>query len=140
MNILVRFAQNQMVMDEKKMEKNTMEANYTDSDTFFSCHVELANKSISGKWKILILFRLSLHEFIRYSELRKELGSISEKMLSNQLKELENDGLVNRNVYPVVPPKVEYSLTESGKGIIPVIVALRNFGCFLKHRNGETNY
>lgn len=135
MNILVRFAQNQIVMNEKKLEKNSTEENYTDGDAFFSCHVELANKSISGKWKILILYRLSLHEFIRYSELRKELGPISEKMLSNQLKELENDGLVNRNVYPVVPPKVEYSLTESGKGIVPVIIALRNFGCFLKHRN-----
>jgi DNA-binding HxlR family transcriptional regulator len=122
-------------MNEKKIEKNTVEENYTDGDTFFSCHVELANKSISGKWKILILYRLSLNTLKRYSELRKELGGISEKVLSNQLKDLENDGLVQRTVYPVVPPKVEYSLTENGKGIIPVIIALRNFGCFLKHRN-----
>jgi DNA-binding HxlR family transcriptional regulator len=121
-------------MEEKKTEKNTIAENYTDGDTFFSCHVELASKSISGKWKILILYRLSLHDFIRYSELRKKLEPISEKMLINQLRELENDGLVNRKVYPVVPPKVEYSLTENGKGIIPVIIALRNFGCFLKHR------
>jgi DNA-binding HxlR family transcriptional regulator len=121
-------------MNEKKIEKNTVEENYTDGDSYFSCHVELANKSISGKWKILILYRLSLHPLKRYTELRKELGPISEKVLSNQLKDLENDGLVERTVYPVVPPKVEYSLTESGKGIIPVIIALRNFGCFLKHR------
>ncbi len=122
-------------MNEKKSEKNATPANYTDGDAFFSCHVELASKSISGKWKILILYRLSLYEFKRYSELRKELGSISEKMLISELRDLESDGLVNRKVYPVVPPKVEYSLTESGKGIIPVIIALRNFGCFLKHRN-----
>ncbi|MDR6761994.1 DNA-binding HxlR family transcriptional regulator [Flavobacterium sp. 2755] len=122
-------------MDEKKLEKNTSPENYTDGDSFFSCHVELANKSISGKWKILILYRLSLQPIKRYTELRKELGSISEKVLSNQLKDLENDGLVHRTVYPVVPPKVEYSLTENGKGIIPVIIALRNFGCFLKHRS-----
>ncbi|SHL73555.1 winged helix-turn-helix transcriptional regulator [Flavobacterium saccharophilum] len=122
-------------MNEKKIEKNTVEEHYTEGDAFFSCHVELANKSISGKWKILILYRLSLSPLKRYTELRKELGAISEKVLSNQLKDLENDGLVQRTVYPVVPPKVEYRLTENGKGIIPVIIALRNFGCFLKHRN-----
>lgn len=122
-------------MNEKKIEKNTVEESYTDGDSYFSCHVELANKSISGKWKILILYRLSLNPLKRYTELRKELGPISEKVLINQLKDLENDGLVKRTVYPVVPPKVEYSLTESGKGIIPVIIALRNFGCFLKHRS-----
>jgi DNA-binding HxlR family transcriptional regulator len=109
------------------------EDNYTAGDRYFSCHVELANNTISGKWKILILYNLSLHEFKRYSELRKELEPISEKMLISQLRDLENDGLVLRTVYPVVPPKVEYSLTENGKGIIPVIIALRNFGCFLKH-------
>lgn len=92
-------------------------------------------KHISGKWKIFILYKLSLSLLKRYTELRKELGAISEKVLSNQLKDLENDGLIHRTVYPVVPPKVEYSLTENGKGIIPVIIALRNFGCFLKHRN-----
>lgn len=122
-------------MNEKKLEKNTIGENYTDGDAYFSCHVELANKSISGKWKILILYRLSLSHVIRYTELRKEVGTISEKMLASQLRDLENDGLVQRTVYPVVPPKVEYSLTESGKGIIPVIIALRNFGCFLKHRS-----
>ncbi|KQO22997.1 hypothetical protein ASF10_11685 [Flavobacterium sp. Leaf82] len=122
-------------MNEKKLEKNTIGENYTDGDAYFSCHVELANKSISGKWKILILYRLSLSPVIRYTELRKEVGTISEKMLASQLRDLENDGLVQRTVYPVVPPKVEYSLTESGKGIIPVIIALRNFGCFLKHRS-----
>lgn len=122
-------------MNEKKLEKNTIGENYTDGDAYFSCHVELANKSISGKWKILILYRLSLSPVIRYTELRKEVGTISEKMLASQLRDLENDGLVHRTVYPVVPPKVEYSLTESGKGIIPVIIALRNFGCFLKHRS-----
>jgi DNA-binding HxlR family transcriptional regulator len=122
-------------MNEKKLEKNTIGENYTDGDAYFSCHVELANKSISGKWKILILYRLSLSHVIRYTELRKEVGTISEKMLASQLRDLENDGLVQRTIYPVVPPKVEYSLTESGKGIIPVIIALRNFGCFLKHRS-----
>lgn len=122
-------------MNEKKLEKNTIGENYTDGDAYFSCHVELANKSISGKWKILILYRLSLSPVIRYTELRKEIGTISEKMLASQLRDLENDGLVQRTVYPIVPPKVEYSLTESGKGIIPVIIALRNFGCFLKHRS-----
>jgi DNA-binding HxlR family transcriptional regulator len=107
--------------------------NYTSGDAYFSCHVERANNLINGKWKIMILYRLSIHEFLRYTELKKELGTVSEKMLVQQLKELEKDGLVERKVYPVSPPKVEYRLTVRGKGIIPVITALRNWGCFLKH-------
>lgn len=120
------------VMEENFKEKSERQ-DYTSGDTFFSCHVERAANLINGKWKILILFKLSIHEFLRYSSLKKEVGSISEKMLIQQLKELEKDGLVIKKIYPVSPPKVEYYLTERGKGIIPVITELRNWGCFLKH-------
>lgn len=119
------------------LKEEISKLDYTSGDVFFSCHVERANGVISGKWKILILYRLSVNEFLRYSALKKELGSISEKMLIQQLKELEKDGLVNRKVYAVSPPKVEYHLTENGKGIIPVITALRNWGCLLKHNTGD---
>lgn len=114
--------------------KNEVSKNdYTSGDAFFSCHVERANSVISGKWKILILYKLSLYEFLRYSALKEEMGLISEKMLIQQLKELEKDGLVSKKVYAVSPPKVEYHLTIRGMGIIPVITALRNWGCLLKH-------
>jgi len=74
------------------------------------------------------MYRLSLQENRRYSELRTEINQVSEKMLIQQLRELEKDGLVKRKVYPVVPPKVEYCLTEKGRGIIPVIDAMRVWG------------
>ena len=94
----------------------------------FDCPIELTSNAISGKWKLLIMYRLSLQENRRYSELRTEINQVSEKMLIQQLRELEKDGLVKRKVYPVVPPKVEYCLTEKGRGIIPVIDAMRVWG------------
>jgi len=94
----------------------------------FSCPIELTTNAINGKWKILILHRLSEKQCLRFSELKKEVENVSEKMLIQHLKELERDGLVSRKVYPVVPPKVEYSLTEKGKLFVPVIDAMRQFG------------
>ena len=120
-------------MMEEELKNELSNNDYTSGDVFFSCHVERANEVISGKWKILILYRLSLYEFLRYSELKREIGRVSEKMLIQQLKELEKDGLVGKKVYAVSPPKVEYFLTARGLGIIPVITALRNWGCLLKH-------
>ncbi len=76
---------------------------------------------IEGKWKMHILFWLWKKETMRYGELRKALESVSNKMLSNQLKVLESDGLIMRTEYPHVPPKVEYSLTETGHSLMPVL-------------------
>ena len=81
-------------------------------------------EKIGGKWKMPILWRLHRHPVLRYSELKRDLATISHKMLSQQLKELERDGLVNRILYPVVPPKVEYTLTERGRLTLPAIQAL----------------
>ena len=84
---------------------------------------------ISGKWKMYILFWLWKKEVMRYGELKRALGSVTHKMLSSQLKELESDGLIIRKEYPQVPPKVEYSLSELGKSLMPVlqtIAALRD--------------
>ncbi|MDF2505359.1 winged helix-turn-helix transcriptional regulator [Clostridium sp.] len=79
---------------------------------------------IDGKWKMHILFWLWKANTLRYGELKKVLGNITHKMLSNQLKELATDGLIIRKEYPQVPPKVEYSLSEKGTSLMPV---MRNF-------------
>lgn len=89
--------------------------------------VELALEIIGGKWKMPILWRLKAHAW-RYGELKKDLKGITHKMLTEQLRELEEHGLVHRKVYAEVPPKVEYSLTPTGKSTIPVIETLRNWG------------
>ncbi len=83
---------------------------------------------IDGKWKMHILFWLWKKEILRYSELKRALGNVTHKMLSNQLKELEVDGLIQRKEYPQVPPKVEYSLTETGKTLMPVLHAICHWG------------
>lgn len=83
---------------------------------------------IDGKWKMHILFWLSHRQVLRYSELKKCLGSVTHKMLSSQLKELEKDGLIIRKEYAQVPPKVEYSLSEKGKSIMPVLSAFCRWG------------
>ena len=83
---------------------------------------------IDGKWKMHILFWLWKKEVLRYSELKRALDSVTHKMLSNQLKELENDGLILRNEYAQVPPKVEYSLSERGKSMMPILSAFCRWG------------
>ncbi len=83
---------------------------------------------IEGKWKMHILFWLWKKGTMRYGELRKALESVSHKMLSNQLKELESDGLITRTEYPQVPPRVEYSLTETGLSLMPVLEELCHWG------------
>lgn len=83
---------------------------------------------IDGKWKMHILFWLWKTEVLRYGELKRVLGKITHKMLSSQLKELEADGLIIRNEYPQVPPKVEYSISEKGLSLMPVMQALCKWG------------
>ena len=86
-----------------------------------NCPAERAIYFLGGKWKIRILFSLYNNEKIRFNELKKVLKTITQQMLSKQLKELETDGIVNRKVHQVVPPKVEYSLTEFGLSVIPIL-------------------
>ncbi|GIV45787.1 MAG: transcriptional regulator [Ignavibacterium sp.] len=94
---------------------------------YYNNPVELSLDIIGGKWKMPILWRLKDKSW-RYSELKKSIGKITHKMLAQQLKELEEDGLISRKVYASVPPKVEYSITEKGKTTIPIIDSLRNWG------------
>lgn len=83
---------------------------------------------IGGKYKMIILYWLGEFEVLRHNALHRLIGKISFKMLSSTLKELEADGLILRTVYPQMPPKVEYSLTEKGKSIIPILFDLCSWG------------
>jgi DNA-binding HxlR family transcriptional regulator len=89
--------------------------------------VEFAIHFIGGTWKMPILWRLN-KATLRYGELKKTLPHITDKMLSSQLRELEQHGLISRKVYAVVPPKVEYSITDKGKDAIPIIEVFRTYG------------
>lgn len=83
---------------------------------------------INGKWKIRIMYLLSVSEVMRYGELKLEMPSITHKMLAKQLKEMEVDGIINRIEYTQIPPKVEYSLTEKGQSLIPLINDICHWG------------
>ncbi|RXJ91712.1 transcriptional regulator [Arcobacter sp. CECT 8983] len=91
------------------------------------CPVETALDVLAGKWKILILWYLR-RDTLRFSELQKMLPRTTEKMLIQKLRELEKDNIVHREVYPVVPPKVEYSLTEYGQSLKPILKQLYLWG------------
>lgn len=90
---------------------------------YTDCPVEATLDIIGGKWKSIILFRV-LEEARRFNELRRLVPNLTQRMLTNQLRELEHDGLIARKIYAQVPPKVEYSITELGKTLEPVLMAL----------------
>ncbi len=87
----------------------------------FHCSVEATMAVLGGKYKAIIIWHLNRAGVMRYNEIQKAIPQATAKMLSQQLKELENDGIVKRKLYPVVPPKTEYSLTEVGKTLVPII-------------------
>lgn len=90
---------------------------------------------IGGTWKMPILWRLK-DKIMRYGELKKDIPHITHKMLTSQLRELEEEGFIARKVYPVVPPKVEYSITKRGQGAIVIIDTIRNYGLELMQEFG----
>ncbi|SHH98321.1 winged helix-turn-helix transcriptional regulator [Clostridium grantii] len=94
----------------------------------YHCHVELTLDIIGGKWKPVILFYIGKNGVIRYGELKKEIPNINERMLTRQLRELESDQLIHREVYREVPPKVEYSLTSMGETLTPILNQLGSWG------------
>lgn len=91
------------------------------------CPIEVSIEVLGGMWKVLILRELASGTK-RYSELHRALKSVTHKMLAQQLRELEHDGVIDRKVYPVVPPKVEYSLTKLGKELDPILKAMQVWG------------
>lgn len=103
------------------------------------CPVAATLELIGGKYKALILWHLSGGK-LRFTELHKLIQGATPKMLTQQLRELESQKLIHREVYPIIPPKVEYSLTELGKSLIPILVAMRDWGAgYMKTKNLETN-
>ncbi|MEC0777581.1 winged helix-turn-helix transcriptional regulator [Bacillus licheniformis] len=94
----------------------------------FNCEKELTLNIIGGKWKMLILWFLGKEGTKRFGELKALMPGITQRMLVNQLRELEEDHIVHREVYPVVPPKVEYSLTKQGESLMPILEAMYECG------------
>ena len=103
-----------------------------------SCPVGITLDMIGGKYKALILWHLA-ENTLRFSELKKMISSVTPKMLTQQLRELEANALIHREVFPVIPPKVEYSLTDLGKSVMPVLVAMRDWGAgYLRTKDLES--
>ena len=100
----------------------------------YRCFFELTLSLIGGKWKPVILYHLAQEKVMRFGELGRSLPEITQRMLTKQLRELEADGLVHREVYREVPPKVEYSLTELGHELIPIFLELRKWGMKYEER------
>ncbi|GAB7079234.1 winged helix-turn-helix transcriptional regulator [Megalodesulfovibrio paquesii] len=94
----------------------------------YRCYFELTLHVIGGKWKPIILYQLAVAGVMRFSDMRRSMPGVTERMLSRQLKELAKDGLVHREVYKEVPPRVEYWLTDQGKTLMPILLALREWG------------
>lgn len=94
--------------------------------TEYDCPMEAVLDMIGGKYKALILWHLR-DSTLRFNELRRLIKKITPKVLTQQLRELESDNLIHRKVYPVVPPKVEYTLTENGKSLIPILTDMCNW-------------
>ena len=105
-------------------------------DKTYHCAMDVTMSYIGGKWKTVVLWYLR-NKTLRFGELKKQIPDITEKMLSLQLKALEEDGLVKREVYAEVPLRVEYSLTDFGKTLIPVIEAIASWGRNLGEKEGE---
>ncbi len=107
----------------------------------YRCFFELTLNVIGGKWKPIILFHLSREGILRFGELKKGIPEVTERMLTRQLRELEADGLVHREVYREVPPRVEYSLRSLGVSLIPILLQMREWGVdYERHLAGEGHF
>ena len=100
---------------------------YKLNGTYYYCPVDLTLQIVGGRWKGVVIWNLR-EEKKRFSELKRILVTINDKMLSQVLRELEEQGVVSRKVHEVVPPKVEYSLTDEGKKLLPIMQSMNDFG------------
>jgi DNA-binding HxlR family transcriptional regulator len=108
------------------MESNCNTLQYKNKN--YTCTFEITIDLIGGKWKPLIIWHLGTKGTQRFNELRKLLPQVTQKMLTQQLRELERDNLINRKIYPQVPPKVEYSLSSLGESLMPILSAMCSWG------------
>lgn len=115
--------------EEKKRRPKDIESLVINmkQERMYCCPVDAVLGVIGGKYKPIILYHL-IDQTLRFSELRRYLPQATPKMLTQQLRELEADGIIHREIYPVVPPKTEYSLTEFGRTITPVLTAMCDWG------------
>lgn len=123
-----------MTFDEKKFCRQILLKRYQQYNT---CPVAVAIEKIGGKWKTIILY-LVAHEISRFSEMLRMINGISKTMLTAQLRALEKDGLINRHVFAEVPPRVEYTMTDLGKTLRPVLMMICEWSevnLFKKHEN-----
>ena len=110
-------------MDELRSEVKRKLANGE-----FNCEKELTLSLFSGKWKMIILYYLGTEGKLRFSDIKRMLPKITHKVLTTQIRELEEDGIVHRKVYPEVPPRVEYSLTNLGESLMPIVFMMYDWG------------
>lgn len=94
----------------------------------FGCSVEATLSVIGGRWKPVIIFHLMEEGVVRFNALKRSIPDVTQRMLTNQLRELESDGVIHREVYAEVPPRVEYSLTDYGRSLEPIMLAMRDWG------------
>jgi DNA-binding HxlR family transcriptional regulator len=92
------------------------------------CALDAAMSMIEGRWKAVVLCKLKTKGMMRFNHLLKDIDGISPRMLAKQLKELEQDGLISRKAYSEIPPRVEYTLTEKGQSILPVLNTIAKWG------------
>ena len=109
--------------------------NYIENANFEDTGFHYTLSLISGKHKMVILYCLMEYEPVRFNQMQRYLGKIADKTLSATLKELERDGLIHREMYPEIPPKVEYTLTETGESLRPVLGAMFDWGMDYKRKN-----
>lgn len=103
------------------------------------CPIESTMQIISGKWKCIIIYHLLEENTCHFGTLKKEMQDCSKRMLALQLSELENDGIIKKTVYPVIPPKTDYTLTEFGKTLGPVVKAMETWGNYYNQLNSVSS-
>lgn len=105
-----------------------MDNKFEFNSKLYSCYFELTLDLIGGKWKSVVIYYLGQHGTMRYHEIRNCMPKITERMLTKQLRELESEGFIHREIYKEIPPKVEYTLTPLGQSIIPILNQLKDWG------------
>lgn len=131
---LTRYGKYGKMRSYSPLETNCQEDTVMEAKTLPTCPVETTLTLISDKWKVLIIRDL-LPGTKRFGELKKSIGSVSQKVLTSQLRQMEESGLLVRTVFPEVPPRVEYTLTELGYSLKPVLDAMWNWGEEYKAKN-----